>query len=100
MTFNLRQVCSANQGSSLPVVSWDPDQGAAAATLAFHRKKSCFPGPEGGCVATQQTLQMGSALPGCPHPGLFLSFADQGILGPEQSNLGKGMEKLIHENQS
>lgn len=39
---------SANQGSGLPVVSRDPDQGAAApAALSSHRKKSCFPRPEG-----------------------------------------------------
>lgn len=90
VTFTLHQVCSANQGSSLPVVSWDPDQGAAAVTLAFHRKKSCFPRPEWGFVATQQTLQVGNALPGGPHPGLFLSFADQGILGPGGANWERG----------
>lgn len=90
VTFTLHQVCSANQGSSLPVVSWDPDQGAAAVTLAFHRKKSCFPRPEWGFVATQQTLQVGNALPGGPHPGLFLSFADQGILGPGGATWERG----------
>lgn len=47
----------ANQGSGLPVISPGIQKAelllAAPASLAFHKKKSCFTRPEGGYLATQ-----------------------------------------------
>lgn len=91
---------SARQGSVLPVISWNPDQGAAATTLAFHWKKICFPRPEGTVWPLGRPCPWTVPCQDGPSPGLVLSFTDQGIPGPEQSSLGKKMEKLIHENRS